>query len=664
MHIKGSGPGVPTKAGTHRLPDVKAAQGAGTDERPRVTAGSWLPFRFPSMTQLACLAVFGLLRSAGVSAAASKGSDSLVSGTQPMGMQNFVGDWLDAGGRTVLVGADADYTHGSSTSCPIFVQAISGARMWAPTVYAQGAKDEKGVHRVNECGTWEQNHDFLNTLAVQKDFKLIDEDDPQGVNLQAFTCGDGDVAVGQVDLHFALGTRTGAPHSSEFRLPWSSQVLASRKPLAPLPGQIFQLAQQCAPTLFLMGDQIWALLDGDVADPERAAAYWTGQNYSFCRLDLGHGIFATAIVPPVNGSQDFTDRLLRNCRNPVSASAPSAPRQSAVDWAPVAVAMGLVVGGVACLRGRASGDRKSPPRPQAPAQRSAPAGRGRPRKAQPAGGRDHRATVAELSEPQRLPAGSARAVREEARSLIPDTTLRDLRMLASRWRGEARESLHRNPAIASAMLCELISAWPPDAAPQVLLGAIRALGVGFDEVVAALETRLAADPMNEELATEFKALSHFEPLIRSLAAGDGKHATPQGESRDGDALVQPQQSDPAARDLSISDPASQPPTRARELHEVVALTKELVKRGRAISQGNGDFYPGLDIPHYHIDQKKGFVTYKRKPTDHAYLYRHGSYQSAKMDGVRAHVHDHKGAVGRFLDFIDGRVTADQILQDT
>ena len=56
-----------------------------------------------------------------------------------------------------------------------------------------------------------------------------------------------------------------------------------------------------------------------------------------------------------------------------------------------------------------------------------------------------------------------------------------------------------------------------------------------------------------------------------LAAGDGKHATPQGESRDGDALVQPQQSDPAARDLSISDPASQPPTRARELHEELGI---------------------------------------------------------------------------------------------
>ncbi len=616
------------------------------------------------MTQLACLAVFGLLRSTEVSAAASRGTDSLVSGTQPMGMQNFVGDWLDAGGRTVLVGSDADYTHGTSTSCPIFVQAITGARMWAPTVYAQGAKDERGVHRVNECGTWERNHDLLNTLAVQKAFKLIDEDDPQGVNLQAFTCGDGGVAIGQVDLHFALGTKTGAPHSSEFRLPWSSDVLASRKPLAPLPGQILQLAQQCAPTLFLMGDQIWALLDGDVADPERAAAYWTGQNYSFCRMDLGHGIFATAIVPPVNGSQDFTDRLLRNCRNPVCASAQSAPRRPAMDWAPVAVAIGLVVGGVACLRGRARGDRKNPPRPKAPAQQGAPAGRGRLRKVQPAGGRGHCATVAELSEPQRLHAGSAWAVHEEARSLIPGTALRDLRVLASRWRGEARESLHRNPAIASAMLCELIAAWPPDAARQVLLGAIRALGVGFDEVVAVMKNRLAVDPRNEELATELGALSHFEPLIRSLEAGDGKHARPQGESPDDGAHRQPQQSDPAARDLSISDPASQPPTRARELDEVIALTKELVKKGRAISHRNGDFYPGLDIPHIHIDQKKGFVTYKRKPTDHAYIYRHGSYQPAKMNGVRAHVHDHKGAVGRFLDFIDGRVTADQILQDT
>ena len=99
------------------------------------------------MTQLACLAVFGLLRSTEVSAAASRGTDSLVSGTQPMGMQNFVGDWLDAGGRTVLVGSDADYTHGTSTSCPIFVQAITGARI----VTAPGAEGTDRAALIAAC---------------------------------------------------------------------------------------------------------------------------------------------------------------------------------------------------------------------------------------------------------------------------------------------------------------------------------------------------------------------------------------------------------------------------------------------------------------------------------------------------------------------------------
>jgi hypothetical protein len=666
MQIKGSGLWAPTIASSHRLPDPQAREGERAAEQPRVTAGSWLPFKLPSMAQLTGLAVFGLLRSAGVEAASSIGTDSLVAGTQPMGIQNFVGDWLDTGGRTVLVGSDFNYLQESSTSCSIFVQAITGARMWAPTVYAQGAKDEQGVHRMNECGSWEQNHELLNTVAVQKNFKLIDEEDPHARNLQSFACGPGEVAVGQVDLFFALGNRTETPSGPGFTLPWSDDVLRSRKQMPPLPGQIFELAQKCAPTLFLMGDQFWSVLDGDVADPEKAAAYWTGQNYSFCRLDLGQGIFATAIVPPVHGSQDFTDKLLRNCRTPHSTSSGPSSSRSPTAWLPVVAALSVVVGGIACMRGRAAGVTQNPPRPRAPAQRSGPAGSGRQRKTRSARERDHKATgaAADHSVPQRLPAGSARAVHAEACSVVPGTTLRGLKVLAACWSVEARESLGTNPAIASAMMYELISAWPGDAPREVLLDAIRALGVGFDEVVASLETHLEADPAHEDAATELKLLRNYELLIRSLEGGDGKHTRLQGASQTRDLALQPQRFNPIPIPQPVADPAPPRNVHARELHEVATLTRDLRRQGRAVYQRNADFYPGIDIPHFHVDEKNGFVTYKRKPNDHVYLYRHGNYQPAKMDGVRAHMHDHKGVMARFLDFMEGRVSADEILQDS
>jgi len=476
----------------------------------------------------------------------------------------------------------------------------------------------------------------------------------------------------ELPIEFAFGISRGP---GQLALPWQPREVTIRASANDLHIGAFHELQNTAPTLFVLGGDLWR-------DRYRNLAFdrfFAPEGYAIGEFPItdetGETRNATVVAPPLSGViEKFKGYGGGGWGQRIMSRVP-AEREQAVFWRKrhsqsetiywMCVGVAAAAASAADLSMQVCKSRPKPkpaparPKPDKAAQKQAARDLGR-QKHPSAPARSTESKLYSAPAPHETKQASAHPLREPGeifredqgtlKAMAPEDRLEQVRAMGAQAASELAQGF---PARASERLRAIlrVESNPVHAARLLTDG----FGVAAQDILEALEYACEDDPHNTALSNELDALRERSQFINLVNPSTDDHLGDE-KGRTGPRQRLPVQSTGTAAPARPMTLASDPP-QLRSLAEAYHFAKSLIDSGAmkgAFEFKDGAWHayvPGTTYPHLHLTTS--FATLSKAHNDHLYLFDPGGdYRPATMPNAQYSLRDEDSQ--RVLRFIEGR----------